>query len=527
MTLEASAVHEICKRVSRQVRGTMRDLTIHYVVHYEGQRREALAMAAQEILSHPAAETSIHLLQKARKSEESAILGTAVALRSRFFGLSRQFSVLSVCTINLSQFRNLNDTHLSAWHLAWHAIDSARYHAAAEHNNSERPQQLILRRRNALQMAHANLRADVFATIMCTLLGDPDAIRRMAVARSHHALTSRALHNPEFYPFVLAMEPTEFALSRLADKIPTRRQMIPTALKLSNEIGRMIDMGGMRNWLSFCEPSQDMAWRGFSKEDILGAAISTSENLHVRSTGYLVSELTRIAPKSMVAVQDRYSPFADDGFNRKLHERAVEAIFEDVIAQGVRANSADPFAKTANMQNQSMTEGQILGWCAGALQAAGQIYQRALDSGNESEAEALARQEFRTGQKQVEWDNLRSFGKRVVREQRKGEIVTISTLAALSAEDKDTFGKIGESVKTTINSPEFQEKLQAARDLDLAPRGPAPAAPGPRGPAPAAPAPAPMAAPGLGRSANVRRTAPAQTTRQPPPQEDSATGHAE
>lgn len=495
MALQIETVTKACKQVSRQVRETYNNLHIHYIVHHEGQRREAFALAAQEIIAHPAAENAIHLLQRVRRSEESAMLGTAIAHKSIFFGLASQTLSLSLCTINLEQFESAEDANRYAWHLAWHAIDTMLYQKS-HGDQSDSDKGPILRRRNALEMAQANLRADVFSTIMATLNGDTDSIQKMAVNRGISALNTRSMHNPEFYPFVLSKEATEFAIKELLRKDLPARKFIETALKTADNINKTIDESGLQHWLAFSEPAQDMAWRGFSKEEILGAAINTSEDTHVRATGYLISEITGLHPKSMIFIQENYSSFANDAFNKKLHEKAVNTIFEDVIAQGLRDNSAAPFIRLANSQNESLTEGHVLGWCASALQAAGNAYQKALETG--AEPEEKAREKFAGECRQTEWEDLRALGKKVVRHQRHGEIITMSMLDKICSEDKG-LGTVRRAIQTTMKDPSYKNQLAAAQELEAVPRlkTPAPAAPQPTA-APTPPVPQAPSAPGLG-----------------------------
>ena len=495
MSLQMESVAHMCRLVSRQVKESFRNLDIHFIVHHEGQRREALAIAAQEIAGHPAAETALHLLSRLRKSEESSVLGTAVAHRRLFFGLASRDSVLSLCTVNLDQFEALQNARRAAWHLAWHAIDAMQFQAAPA-NRSGRESEIIVRRRNALEMANANMRADAFAAAISTLHGDENAVDRVAIIRGLNSLKTQSFHSPEFFPFVLAKEATDCAVQQAVRHSPSKRQMIPVALKIASNIGRTIDASGLRQWLAFSEPAQDMAWRGFTREEILGAAINTSEDTYVRATGYLIAEITGIRPHSIMSVRDRYSPFADETFNKQLHGKAIQTVFDDVIAQGLQQHSAEPFTRVANMQNELLTEGQTIGWCAAALQAAGRAYQSALDAG--SEPVASARREFEGGNKAMGWDTLCDLGKKIVKQCRSGQMVTMSGLEQLCADDK-RFNGIRRSVQSTLRDASYQRKMNAAHDLNVN-------MPRPTAPEPAAPAYAP-AAPGLGGS-TAHRTKP-------------------
>ncbi len=510
MALQIDTAAHACNQIAREVREYQKNLSIHFIVHHGGQRTEALALAAQEILPHPAAETAMHFLQKPRKSEESALLGTAVARQNIFFGLTTRDSILALCTMNLDHFASLKDAKRQAYHLAWHALDAVEYHSDPR-NRKGGAREVIIRRRNALELAGANLQADVFSAAMSAFTRDKEATRRIALARGKAALHTRSLFSPEFFPFVIGMEATEFALGQTDPDHMSKKRKIPNALKIARQVSKTYDEISMKHWLAFAEPAQDMAWRGFSEEEILSAAINTSQNTYIRAIGYLIAELGAIEPTSIVKIRENYSPFADNEFNETLHEKIVDQIFQDVIAQGLKQNSAVPFITMANQQNAALTEGKTIGWCASALQAAGVAYDTARREGNLSEHHV--RQEFQSKRYAVPWDDLKTLGKRIIRQQRSGEAVTMKDIQNIGG-DINSIKTLQQSVGKTMQEPAYKQKLDAANELAANLGQRLPKAEAELAAAPAAPAPVHnFSIPGLG-GATKRGTIPAQTTRQ-------------
>jgi hypothetical protein len=517
MALQLDTVNHACEQVTRQVRDHYRNLTVMFVPHHDGQLTEALGLAAQYMLTHPASETALNLMRKRRTTEESVLMGTAVAREQILFGLASRDSALALCTLNLDTFDTLKDARRMAYHLAWHAMDAFAYHNDPATHDAD-ASRIAVRRRNALDIAGANLRADAFSGILCSLQDDYEAVRKIAAMRGLNALQRRSGHAPEYYPFAIAMEATEFAAQMLRKRNLPRKKLLPAALQAAHEIGLTFDHVLLRQWLGFSQPAQDMAWRGFEKDEILSAAINTSQNTYVRAAGYMISEITNIPPASIFDINESYSPFADDKFNEKLHQKLVNQIFEDVIAEGLKRNSSEPFFETAERQNQQMTEGMVVGWCASALQAAARGFDNALASG--TQPAAAARREFDNEKDRTAWDTLRDLGKKIIRQTRIGTPVTMSTLAGM-ADENPAHAAIRRSVQATIKTPAYQQRLDAASELHArpnVPRGPAPRAAQKLQAAPAVNAPA-MAAPGMGMGGGgmgggIRRTTvPAQQTR--------------
>lgn len=505
MALQIDTVAHACNLITREIREYQKNLTVHFIVHHEGQRTEALGIAAQDILSHPASETAMHILQKPRRAEESMLLGTAVARQNLFFGLATRDSILALCTINIDQFVSLKEARRHAYHLAWHAIDAAEYHGNPL-NRSGDPTEVIIRRRNALEMASANLRADVFSVAISSFHRDKEAVRRTALTRGLSALNTRSLYSPEYYPYVIALEATEYALNQIDPKTLSKKKVVPAALKVAREVGMTFDEITLKHWLAFAEPAQDMAWRGYNSAEILSSAINTSPNTYVRAIGYLISELAAIEPVSIVEIRETYSPYADDEFNEKLHNKVIDQIYQDIIAQGLKQNSALPFLNMANQQNHALTEGKVTGWCASALHAAGQAYESAKASGAEPEHHAA--REFASRRQNTAWGDLKELGKRVIRSHRQGSPVTVSDLKDLS-KDIEGLKALRQSVEKTAADPQFRHQLAAANELrpdpGMAPMAPAPVlAASPRTPAYAA------SVPGLGGGSRLAATRPAQ-----------------
>lgn len=492
MTLDINAINQSCQTISRQVKESFKTLRLHYIAYHENQRTEAFALAGQEIADHPAARTATNIMARAQENEKSAVIGIAGARRPLLLGLASSTSILALCSVNADQYRSLKEVKRHAWHMAWQAIEAASFYSmrggdGSMYGNDE----IIVRKRNAMEVASAKLCADAFSVLMAGLNGDSGAAREAAIARSLDTLHAVPHAQPELYPYAIAMDATEAAVRMLAGKNLPKKKNIEIALRTTDEIGRTFDLATIRQWLAFAQPAQDMAWRGYKPEEILSAAINTSENTYVRSIGYMIAEMTQIKPSSILATRESYSPFSDDSFNEKLHERAVDIAFADAVSNGLKANSARPFLDEANRQNGSLTEGRALGWCASALQAAATAFEAALRGDREPALEA--RRLFDGERARTTWETLKNLGGKIVEQYRAGGIVTLHSLQELCG-NEPALAPVKKSALTTMRSPSYQESLHAARELSARPAAPAIG----MGPRPAAPAVQKSIMPGLG-----------------------------
>lgn len=516
MVLQTDAVQQNCRSISRQVRDHMRTLNLSFIVHHSGQHLEALSLASQELLTHPAAEAALHILKKPSRNEQSGLLGIVTWRESLFFGLASRTSAMALNTLNIDDFSSLRDVRAHAWHDAWYALNLMGMRNRPRHNNSVKDS-IMLPDLDEMIKTSWNLRADVFSAIMSGLNGDKHAIHHLAHARSEAALKRNPGHTPEYYPFPIAMEATVSAYAQMMRHPPSKRRQIAAALKIAETVGNTYDELALQQWIYFCKPAQDMAWRGDPAPLIIGAAVSTSQDTYVRATGFLVSEILQIKPTSIINVQEHYSPFAEERYNKRLHETMMERTFQNAVSAGLSDASANPFLDAANKQNQRLVDGHILGWCAAALQAAGRAFENAIASGSKTPDQA-ARREFDFNREKTTWDSLRDLGENIVEHYRRGETVTFGDILDFCGRSSALAG-VSNAVAFTMKDPGYLKKLDIANDLSPSNiPAPAPAA-APKAPAPAMPAPA-MPAPGMGGgSARPVQQRPIQQ-RTPPPDED-------
>ncbi len=530
MAVSTDSIQSICNAITREIEQVYEGLSLFFVIHRQGKMREAIALAEHEIVSHPAGNAARAIIQKHTKGSRSSFLGIAIANESKMFGFKKKDHLLGLFNINEDHFDNPLEAKRKIYHLVWHAIDlyEIRQEPAYKRKFKSGP---MVPKRSALNLSKANLQADVFATVLSVLkstnnISDKHAgqkdhkkmIKQIAQKRGIMSLKAINDYKAEDYPSVIAKESCEFVLNEIMDAPPEKDEQILVARKVSLDVGHAFDENNIQQWWDFSIPAQDMAWRGFKKEEILGAAVNTSDNPFVRSVGYLIQEVTNIEPVTAASLEHSYNAFVDPDTNMNLHREMVDTIFEEAVQRGVEEKSSRPFKDAANRQNEELTEGRILGWCANALQDAAKAFERALLNG--ASPDQAARMHFEGGKEdRASWNTLKELGDSIVDQHRQGFAVTMGHVAEI-CHNHPAFAPVLDSLKITMNDPSYVQALEASNDLAIKPAAPAPAALAPKGPAPkglaptapelaAAPVmPAPAAGPSLGgnnRAAQIMR----------------------
>lgn len=527
MTVSVDKIQEICNAVTQEVEQAYDGLSLFFIIHGTGKLREAIALAEHDIITHPAGAAARAIVKKHTKGERSSFLGIAIANETSFFGFKKQDHLLGLFNINKDHYNDEIELRAQIYHLVWHAIDLYEIRQEPVYKRKFKSGPMVPKR-SALNLTKAHLQADVFAGILSILKNDAmknDVTQVRLISKKRGAMSLMPIpdYKAEDYPSVIAMESCEFALSDLLETKPTADEVYTAAKQLSVDIGHAFDEYNIQQWWDFCVPAQDMAWRGFKREEILGAAINTSENPYVRSIAYLIEEVTGIEPTPAANLKHSYNAFVDPDKNLQLHREMVDTIFEDAVTQGVSESSSRAFLDAANKQNEDLTEGRFLGWCANALQDAAKAFETALLRG--ASPDQAARMQFEGNRNEPDWKTLKNLGDNIVDQRRQGVAVTMGHIAEI-CHNNPAFAPVLDSMKITMNDPSYIQKLQASNDLSVkpatpAPKGLAPKTPtlgpktpslGPKGPAPTAPTTAPPvpvgpSGPSLGgnRAANLLR----------------------
>lgn len=483
-------LQEICTLATKQVEDLYPDLQMVFIPHQRGMFHEVIETSEHEVSAHPAGDIAQSILEKNNNREYSSFIGMAVRRETKWLGLASKEHMLAVFNVNIDEFTSAKELRRTIYHMIWQAIDISEMRKHPEYASKFRTGPLIPKR-SPMNAARVNLQADVFSAAMCGLQGDGEAIEAIALTRATDSLSPVHHRRAEEYPYPIAMEATRYAFDELAKVKPVRAKFSGYARELTLKVSYTFNEESISNWWSYCNPAQDLAWRDTDKATILGYAMFTSEDPYIRSMGHLVSEITTIEPVGGMQLPRGYNPYANEQHNQEVHIETMDKTFEDAVAKGIDAQSGQPLIAAANEQNENLADGNIIGWCANALQAAAKGFEIALSTG--SSPVQAARLEFEGTKTNSDWDMLKKIGESIIGKKRNGFAVTLGNIAELCSENK-ALGHLLNSIKTTMSDPTYIRKLEAANDFLRGSPAPLPAA-APRivqshtiaGPAPAGP----------------------------------------
>lgn len=252
----------------------------------------------------------------------------------------------------------------------------------------------------------------------------------------------------------------DFLFSESIKNLNKNSRAIPTAIKLTKEIGMTCTAQTIKQWISFARPAQEMAWAGYAPETILGAALYSCENTYVRSIADLVAENMDFKP-DLVTTLDGYNPFTDQEANQRLHERKCKETWQKNMLSVRGPEDSKIFYENIKKQNRELMEGRPVGWCAYALMQAANVIETAAPQ-DLNQAITRAQKTFERESGAVSWENLCRLTRTIFAYRRDGYDITPERLAHI-CEKSDLYAP----VKRTLQEPVQEKPVARAKKTVL------------------------------------------------------------
>jgi hypothetical protein len=486
--INRDAIDGIVSELKTQIRTLWPLCTPIFLIYRRGQKLDQINKTLSEVMDAPFYSAAKSLLQlRSATQETSGFMGVAIGHEKKFFGFSQITHHALFIGLNLDSYKSQEDALFDLYHHTAQALDT--FSLLVDKKIPNVKNDFVLQpKRNTLSRARSNMKADVFSSLMMNKILDGNAISALGVKRGLESLKAIPNARPEEFPFVMALDVTTFAAQELAkQKAPS----LHDALRSARRVVTSYEPDHFSQWMDFTNPAQSMAWNGYTPDIILGAAIHTSPNPFIKATGHVVSEVTGILPQEGI---DGFNPYVDAAVNELEHARMVDEIFEMTMVHALEADSHLPFIRVANNQNEKLQIGDVMGWCAQALQGAARSFAAARQKG--LPAAQSTRLEFQSQKNLTDWKTLEELGTYVTSQRRGGFGVTLNELASWCKARAD-FRPVFESLDMTQRDPAYAHKISLSNEVPIILRPSlAPAAQV----APRAPTPAPVyaAAPQIG-----------------------------
>jgi hypothetical protein len=465
MTLRQSEIDQILARAQQNLKIISSDLDIFFVPHRLGGRNHALkqlykAQSASPYIDHLKALLSqwINLKGNDHKSE---FLGLTEVGGGSFERLFKSKKHIAVVSLNLDNYISATDMELDLYSLSWNVCFILRGKKFKKSPTSPGKKIVILQPSGTGQLLF-NLKSDIFASLAVSLAHRQNAVERLAKMRAHTMLKPQKRNLPEHYPLLVALDQTIQILKDLKTARVGSECFIEDAWKASETIDNIIDPEKLKLWYRFAQAAQDMAWRNFTPEQILSAAIDGNEDIEIRKLGIMISQLTGVKPSSYTQSRGLYNPYLNTEENEHLHMEMIQEIFDGVLTRAVFINSAIPFYEKAAEQNMSLTEGRFLGWCGQALQEAGTAFETALSNGEPPVH--MARDTFEKHITKTQWATIQELGDKILQRRRLKQEIVLLDLWEIMRENQ-SFKNVRLSIDHSIAGGYIEEpvSLQQAR----------------------------------------------------------------
>ena len=465
---------QICQTLSKTVNEMHNGLSFFAIPHHDGQRNDALTIEATNFSGHKAEAFMRRIISNnSLKEDSSAYLGAAIAFEQGLFGMYYKPLRISLLTVNIDQYEDLNELKADLYHNLWLAINKDEEIKKTDHGGQHEHQKYPIKM-DKLLLTKRNLKADIFSVLMQTFENIPDAPHTLGVLRSTQAVKAEPTHKAMYYAFPLAMEACQFLLNDL-QRVPMQQQsQIQLALKLTEDVCRNVSDESIESWWAYAEPAATMAWLDYSPQEILSACVNSGLDPLIRANGILLQEILGVELLSPKDLADIYNSFGEKDTLAELHDHKSDESFEEALIQGIKTASNRPFLDEALFQNERLSQGKALGWTASALQASAKAFDKALKAGRTPEQ--AARLEYEGAKTNSNWDTLEKLSLDILEARQDGTTTTLESVIEHYGDDQD-YRNILESFEKTLEDPAYANSLSVDPAPAVEPQGPKPSGP--------------------------------------------------
>lgn len=433
MTVDINAIKHTCNTLRRQTLTEFPDLTLHFIIYDRDKKSDILSREEEELSSHVAGKEAIKHYRRHKNSDKTGFLGLAYSNVRSFFKLKPTAQFIALFYICTDDHADSESAQHFIYHEFWHALETYRNYKAGHAENIRNEDNLVTPEYKELRQLSQNMMADAFYAVLLALQTGKSETGRIAKRRAEETLGNKIGATPELYPFPIAMETTELVYEELKDMYSgSKNNMLSLAIQMTREVGITHKEQSLKQWKIFTMLAQEMAWIGYNHERILSAGSYTSEDPYVRTTAYIIAEIMETEPEPWGDFK-AYNPFTDDEMNIRIHNKACDHIYKNVMTHITSIQDTKLFLDEAEKRNSALLKGQVLGWCSPALLAASKAF-RGEDI---TEAKEMAAASFQSAKDTVPWSILKNLSRDLMIARRQGDQIDSKRIKAMAAQNED------------------------------------------------------------------------------------------
>jgi hypothetical protein len=362
MALSINQINDHLQTLFSKVQALYPHIDFFPVVYNGKDNKRTFQSISQKLRGKPYEKFCKIILQREFSNRHSDFLGLAIYKKKKWLGLSEQERFLAVFSVNSASINDKQVLEHLFWHNFSHTLDNIALRQSPKYENSfiEGP---MIPKRPVPAKALSNLKADIFATLILAANSPKHVINDIIKRSCQHPLNKYSAERAALYPLPLAIEHIYFGLETLSSAT-NLKSTLSLAKGLSEDIITTFDKSVLKSWFDLVSNAQEMAWMGFKNEEILSAAINTSESATIRNISSEICEILGITPSRHFEVDKSYNPFLSEAVNSRNHFIYAKEIFEKLISGAIAERSANRFYDEAIRQNRLILNGQGFGWCA-------------------------------------------------------------------------------------------------------------------------------------------------------------------
>ena len=465
MSLKTDEINSVIERVQKQLSSYNSALELICITHKTDGRKQACMSLRKGYMGEEVSISLNRLLSAWTKDNiddsQSEFLGTIETYRSGFGGLIKKKLYLNIIALNTGLYDTEEEMELDLYRLSWNACNALKN--MMENSGKDGRDRILVPNPKGIRLLSNNLQSDIFASLLYSLIYREDYVEKLGRNRAKAVIDSSSKFEPDLFPFIMTLDQTKYMCNQLLNKRKLNSNPVEQVWAASKIILQTMNQKKLEVWQRFAKYSQDMAWRGFSSEVILSIAIDRNDDIETKKLGVQVASLTDTKPVSADESVGYYNPYKTDVENAEIHLSLIDELFENLLTRAIFENSAKPLFEKADEQNMKLRKSQFMGWCASALQEAGDVFDRSIRA--KQPPTQTTREIFKQGLQKMPWMRLKDLGEEILKLRREKKDVSDRDFIEF-LERGYNYRIVANSVLRTFekNKPQMEKNISTLED---------------------------------------------------------------
>jgi hypothetical protein len=433
-TLETKKIRSYCDSIARELNEFSSTYNVIVIITGAQSNSDALLEKQSEILELPHGQNFFNKLKTYLSSStpHSGVVGIITENKKALLGLQSKERFTAIVNLDAAGLEEEAQIKEDVYALIANFISITEDIKNKNESLFSVHNEITAPKWTEVENATRNILADTFAGAIMQLNGNKTAFRNIAKRRAHDSFTRLQFYDATAYPFPTIMETAILAYEDVLASAHIKDNAFKIAINTAQEVRQSLEENAVLQWQSFIRPAREMAAADIPIQQILGAAVYTSDNVYNRTFAHMIAEIINCDPAPIIQF-DGYNAFADLESQQRAHRIACLEILDFAMQESLGRDKPVIYIEIAEKNCQMLFEGKPCGWCAPAIFEVAKTLNADPNTTKERISEIFSEHTH-----MLQWDVIRIVHRNLLGMRAQGKEITFNTLIDILRQEDET-----------------------------------------------------------------------------------------